>query len=467
MKRLVFCFDGSWNRIDAAHPTNVLFTAQSVLPQTRDGISQVIYYDEGVGTGDNDKFRGGLFGQGLVKNLSDAYRFLIFNHTPGDEIYVFGFSRGAFTARSFAGLIGTCGILQRPSAGRSNEAVELYKKRDDTDAFRQKLLEFRRDVAPHISVSDAEDQWRAANVPDYQLGQSPLLKITYLGVWDTVGALGVPDYIWNADGFNKDHRFHDTNLSPMVKSARHAVAIDESKADFKPTLWENLEELNTGRGKDPKAEDAPYQQKWFPGVHGGVGGGGPRRGLSDQALEWIWDGAGNAGLVLDSSKGSPIYGLSPSHLEYLENSQEDGGFSIIGTLMKYMPKTVRQPGPQALHEVSVSAQRRWHEKEEKLPEKSRYRPKPLEHVQADLDGLDVVALGMGEDGIELAPDNFTAHIVEPGDTLSGLAKRYLGDAKRWPEIASANRYKITNPDLIYVGQALRIPLAASGSEPTV
>lgn len=67
-----------------------------------------------------------------------------------------------------------------------------------------------------------------------------MLKITYLGVWDTVGALGVPDYIWNTEGFNKDHRFHDTNLSPMVMSARHAVAINESKADFKPTLWENL-----------------------------------------------------------------------------------------------------------------------------------------------------------------------------------------------------------------------------------
>jgi nucleoid-associated protein YgaU len=247
----------------------------------------------------------------------------------------------------------------------------------------------------------------------------------------------------------------------MVQSARHAVAIDESKADFKPTLWENLEELNGNRGKDPKAEDAPYQQKWFPGVHGGVGGGGPRRGLSDQALEWIWDGAGNAGLVLDSSKGSPIYSLSPSHLEYLENSEEEEGFSIIGTLMKFMPKSERQPGPQGLHEVSVSAQRRWHEKGDNLPEKSPYRPKPLQQVQPQLEALDSVSLGMGEDGIELAPDKFTAHIVERGDTLSKLAKHYLGDAQRWPEIAAANRYKITNPDLIYVGQSLRIPVAGN------
>jgi uncharacterized protein (DUF2235 family) len=446
------------HRIDTAHPTNVLFTAESVLPYTKDGTAQVIYYDEGVGTGDTDKFRGGLFGEGLVKNLSDAYRFLIFNHTPGDEIYIFGFSRGAFTARSFAGLIGTCGILQRPAAGRANEAVELYKRREDTEDFKRRLLEFRRDVAPHVSVSDAEDEWRAANIPDYQLGQSPRLKITYMGVWDTVGALGVPAYIWNADGFNKEHQFHDLSLSPMVESARHAVAIDERKADFAPTLWDNLDQLNAERGKNPSDEDAPYQQKWFPGVHGGVGGGGPRRGLSDQALEWIWDGAGNAGLVLDSAKGSRIYELHPSHLEWLENTEEEGGFSIIGTVMNLLPRSERNPGPQAIHEVSVSARRRWHEKPENLPERSPYRPSPLQNVERDLQALDVSDLGMGDNGIELAPDKFTIHIVEPGDTLSKLAKRYLSDAQRWPEIASANRYKITNPDLIYVGQALRIPL---------
>ena len=458
MKRLVFCFDGSWNRIDAANPTNVLFTAESVLPYTRDGIAQVIHYDEGVGTGDNDKFRGGLFGAGLLKNLSDAYRFLIFNHSVGDEIYIFGFSRGAFTARSFAGLIGTCGILQRRFAGRANEAVELYKRRDKSDAFREKLMRFRQEVSSHICVSDVEDKWRAANVPDYRPGITPALRIDYLGVWDTVGALGVPDYLWNADGFNKEHRFHDTDLSAMVKSARHAVAIDERKSDFKPTLWENLDELNAARGANPAGEDAPYQQKWFPGVHGGVGGGGPRRGLSDQALEWIWDGAGHAGLVLDSSKGSRIYDLHPSHLEWLENTEKEGGFDLIGAVMKILPQSDRLPGPKAIHEVSVSARRRWHEKEGNLPEGRAYRPKALEGLIDQLSALDLEMLGMGADGIELAPENFTVHVVEPGDTLSKLAKRYLFDAKRWPEIAAANRYKITDPDLIYVGQSLRIPI---------
>src|ERR1043166_9849175 len=96
MKRLVFCFDGTWNRLDAAFPTNVVITAESVLPLAAANTAQLIYYDEGVGTGRWDRIRGGLFGAGLMQNLANAYRFLIFNYTPGDEIYVFGFSRGAY-----------------------------------------------------------------------------------------------------------------------------------------------------------------------------------------------------------------------------------------------------------------------------------------------------------------------------------------------------------------------------------
>ncbi len=118
MKRLVFCFDGTWNKIDAEFSTNVVITAESVLPLSRNGVAQLIYYDEGVGTSRFDRIRGGVFGNGLVQNLAEAYRFLIFNYTSGDEIYIFGFSRGAYTARSFAGLLSTCAIPLRMHAGR-------------------------------------------------------------------------------------------------------------------------------------------------------------------------------------------------------------------------------------------------------------------------------------------------------------------------------------------------------------
>ena len=124
MKRIVIACDGTWKRIDAERPTNVARLAQAVLPAAPDGVAQVVCHLDGVGTGRGtgglarmlDRTLGGLFGQGLTATLAAAYRFLVFTYAPGDEVYLFGFSRGAFTARSLAGLIRNCGILERDEA---------------------------------------------------------------------------------------------------------------------------------------------------------------------------------------------------------------------------------------------------------------------------------------------------------------------------------------------------------------
>ena len=113
MKRIIFCFDGTWNRIDSKHPTNVLLMASSIAPIDDEGISQIVHYDNGVGTNWYDKRIGGAMGVGLLKNIRQAYQFLIFNYNEGDEVYAFGFSRGAFTARSFVGFIRSAGIIER------------------------------------------------------------------------------------------------------------------------------------------------------------------------------------------------------------------------------------------------------------------------------------------------------------------------------------------------------------------
>lgn len=131
MKRLVFCFDGSWNRLDADCPTNVVLMAESIRPTASDGTTQIVYYDEGVGTGKREKFRGGVLGMGLLTNLREAYRFLIFNYEPGDEIFIFGFSRGAYTARSFAGFTRHVGVLDINSASQINRALSLYIRRSE------------------------------------------------------------------------------------------------------------------------------------------------------------------------------------------------------------------------------------------------------------------------------------------------------------------------------------------------
>src|SRR6185312_473842 len=134
------------------------------------------------------------------------------------------------------------------------------------------------------------------------------------------------------------------------------------------------------RGVDPAASDAPYQQVWFPGVHGAVGGGGERRGLANIALDWIWDGARRAGLEFDTSPGSPAAALEADYRDVLVSSHANG---VMGFLLHKLPEGDRLPGPAALHEVSSSARQRWKEDPANLPEGRAYRPVTLSAV-ADL-----------------------------------------------------------------------------------
>lgn len=389
MKRLVFCFDGTWNRIDAAHPTNVLFTAESVIPIAPDGVTQLVYYDEGVGTGKGEWLRGGAFGAGLEKNLNDAYRFLVFNHTPGDEIYLFGFSRGAFTARSFAGLIARCGVLSRERITLVNKMMDDYFARTDNASFEMAMRPFRMANCPDVCISDAENDWRQATQPGYL--RRPLLGIRYVGVWDTVGSRGIPKYILGSSLANRKYEFHDLDLSPFVRSARHAVAIDEYKIDFEPTLWANLHVLNGARQIAENAPDAPYQQVWFPGNHGSVGGGGDIRGLSDQALDWIWDGAHAAGLHFDLAERSTVRSLAPRDDVPLINRTPKKGFNAVGWFFDLLPRRDRKDGPSELFQLSPSTKRRWHAS---VPSSGApYRPRTLELARDVLNALDPATLG--------------------------------------------------------------------------
>jgi uncharacterized protein (DUF2235 family) len=446
LKRLVFCFDGTWNRIESPTPTNVVLAAESVLPLAKDGTAQLIFYDEGVGTNKHEKFRGGIFGDGLVKNLADAYRFLIFNYSPGDEIFVFGFSRGAYTARSFVGLLNVCGVLLRSKASMVEFAIEQYKRRDNTDDYRDEMLTFRKDYSPYVVATDEEEAWRARITSQTNL---PRLAIRYLGVWDTVGALGIPArYTWFS-WINKKHQFHDTSLSKFVKSARHAVAIDERRKDFQPTLWGNLTEMNAGVDTDP--EELPYQERWFPGVHGSIGGGGERRGLSDQTLDWVLDGARAAGLVLDSDQYSQMYKLKPDYREYIENSDNPG---FLYKFMNEISVADRMPGPKNLAEVSKSGKRRWLERAKNLKGGVEYRPGSLKGVQKELEALDPGAYGLGQED----PDQkYETYEVQRGDGLMKIAKEKYGNANDYLRIYKANLNKLDSPDRIYPGQLLRVP----------
>lgn len=454
-KRLVFCFDGTWNRLDAVTPTNVVITAESILPLARDGTAQAIFYDEGVGTGRFDRLRGGLFGIGVVEKLASAYRFLVFNYTPGDEIFVFGFSRGAFTARSFVGMLRNCGVVSRSKAGRITDAVELYRSRDpklgpDSEAS----FRFRAEVSGSVVLNEKEDEWRVENVPGHRRGSRPVLKVAYLGVWDTVGALGVPTRYRLLSFFNRKFQFHDTNLSSMVEAGRHAVAVDERRMDFTPTLWSNIADLNRVAGRDPDDLFAPYQERWFPGVHCGVGGGGDFRGLSDQSLIWIWEGAQRAGLALDTSPGSRIYELAPDFRDRLSpfDLARLGRIALAKQRVVSLAwRSADRAGPSKWCEVSPSAHRRWQAAPETLVGgDGPYRPAPLLPFSERLDQP-------VSDFRLPPPGSYRIVCVKPRDTLGKIAARELGDRKRWREIYEINSDSLIDADHIFPGQPLRVP----------
>jgi uncharacterized protein (DUF2235 family) len=370
MKRLAIFCDGTWNQLASPHNTNVVLGAQAVLPRSKDGINQASYYNEGVGTSylvsrRLSRWIAGGLGLGLFDKIAEAYRFLVLNYELGDEIYVFGFSRGAYTARSLAGMITHCGILRREHIENVPRAFNFYKTRtSDMRSDSVNAKKFRAVHSYRTLMDEEERNWRREHYPQSDLESLPLFEITYLGVWDTVGALGMPKHL----GFSTNkYQFHDASLSGRVASARHAVAIDEMRKSFEPALWDNLEELRNTRGN---RDD--YEQLWFPGDHGSVGGGGDITGLSDSALLWILEGAERKGLELDrgllGAWRQRTQSMAPLH-----NSSEGHGF------MHRLYSKAPRKGPASLNELSESARERLMN-ESKSADAKLYRPVALKHL---------------------------------------------------------------------------------------
>lgn len=265
MKRLVCCLDGTWNTPDQeGNPTSVTRIMRAIRPVADDGTQQIVFYDKGVGTGGwLNRLRGGALGRGLGENVCDAYRFLVNNHEPGDEIYVFGFSRGAFTARSLCGLVGRIGLLPDERE---------YTTEDAWDAYRS-------------PAKDPDREGRLDAIADHAITD---VHVRLVGVWDTVGALGIPNdwFTWN---MRRRYAFHNTQLGHGIDHAFHALAIDERRGPFVPTLWR----LPPGEALPATDEAGPdetrtvVEQVWFPGVHTDIGGGYADNRLSNAPLDWM------------------------------------------------------------------------------------------------------------------------------------------------------------------------------------
>lgn len=292
MKRIVVLCDGTWNSPDIEDTTHLPELAVELQPSA----DQVVKYFSGVGVNDDSRFEtflgrgvnrifGGATGWGLGAKVKAAYTAIAETYEEGDEIYLFGFSRGAFTARSVAGMIRKCGIIDDTSARGVKKAFRLYRK---TGAFnhpdRTHIQEARARMSPRFATSTKDQGMRRD-------GAVPLVKIAYLGVWDTVGARGIPVAIFGgvAALWNKQYQFHDMALSSLVATARHAVAADERRRFYEPTLWENIADLNAKA--DPSGATTPYEQRWFVGDHAIVGGSAQTDQLSVYTKSWVARGA--------------------------------------------------------------------------------------------------------------------------------------------------------------------------------
>ncbi|MET0064272.1 MAG: DUF2235 domain-containing protein [Candidatus Thiodiazotropha endolucinida] len=295
MRRIIICLDGTWaspgNQVERGDgtevhkPSNVLKTYRAVLPLSEDGIDQISYYDEGVGAlsaqrglrnkalAKLDSVLGGAWGAGFEQNIEAAYTFIAGNKLPDDEIFVFGFSRGAGQARSLCRFIDWMGgMLHKRDAYFIPDFFKHYIETEAAEGaageLRQKLIASGKKIEPPVAT-----------------------KIRFLGVYDTVLALGSR---LRAD-FDREERttapglsFHVGDKPPVIVSvARQALAIDERRTDFRPEIWQDTH------------PDQSVEQRWFPGVHTSIGGGYANDGLANGALQWMINDAKQEGLAVD------------------------------------------------------------------------------------------------------------------------------------------------------------------------
>ena len=330
-KNVIVCTDGTWNHPAATDLASQDFTpsdtnvyklfallageAQTRSPTTRvkQVAGQVAFYDDGVGADGiwGVRVAEGATGAGLELKLRDCYKFISEQYELGDRLYLFGFSRGAFTARSLGGMLTRCGVPSRISLNDifASHAFDVYRRND-----------------PAVTA-----QYRT----DYQCRD---VTIEIIGVWDTVGALGIPIGFFST----LDHllfRFHDTSLHPNVRFGYHALAIDEKRESFAPTLWDAREGI---------------KQVWFAGVHGDIGGGYNETGLSDLALAWMLKSVQSHGI---------LFGDRAFHENGVPNITGDPLMTPMHDSYK-PPFVTAHPAVRAIAPsaaIHISVQQRWNE----------------------------------------------------------------------------------------------------------
>ena len=346
-KKLIVCFDGTWNTPSQEDngvpaPTNV-YKIYRALADEDNGVAQEKYYHTGVGTegGKLSKILDGAFGSSLGEHIESAYYWLADHYKAGDSIFMFGFSRGAFTVRSLGGMLagGLLDLSKVDKRTAKHEKVDIVSKLSRKQRSRGRWKAVKAAYAAYRRKGQHLLRFQS----DYKgcfFHQADPVPIDFLGVWDTVGAAGIPD---DAELLNalfdrkRKWEFHDKSLGKHVKVGRHAMALDEIRASFTVTRWSNL------------ARHADAVEKWFPGVHSDVGGGYEDSGLSDGALEWMISEAKKAGLAFSDVSGQ----IHPNPLGVIHNSYK-GVFQALRSRPRNVPAIIQ--GNKELHDTVLIRQ---------------------------------------------------------------------------------------------------------------
>lgn len=354
-RRLVALFDGTWSK--AATRTNVERLWKLVADHDANGIEQVCKYVVGVGVARGiEHWLGGAFGLGLSGNVKEGYAWLSTNWRHGDEIWLFGFSRGAYTARSLGGLIRKCGLLRPDASGAVTDAsvdaaYKLY--RNDLHPNDPKMVAFRTAYSREVSIR-------------------------FIGVWDTVGSLGIPGVASWFPFARSRYAFHDTELSKIVQYAYQALALDEHRPDFKPTKWTRPPK-SLVPGESPSAwkpGQIEVEQCWFVGAHGDVGGGEKSDGaghspdrLPEITLAWMQAKARGAGLAFNED-------YTPAPGAELDVPNDSFGKFMHGLYKVFKKPYQRVIGGGVNETIDPSVWQKWYAQ-------AAYRPEPVETAMQD------------------------------------------------------------------------------------
>ncbi|OHX36705.1 hypothetical protein BJL95_02170 [Methylomonas sp. LWB] len=296
-KNIVLCSDGTGNKGGYGSDSNVYKTYKAV-DVTSGKAHQFTFYDQGVGTDKSDTSKNkywtamsGAFGFGFQKNVLHLYHFLARCYVPGDNIFLFGFSRGAATVRAFAGFLNACGLIDPKHFLKTDGSID--------SAVLSGLVKQAMTCYGTGNPNQHQQFKKQFAFQDPNHAPDGNLKIHFVGVWDTVSALGFPkDFSVLLQGFGRSmdwltdhspwwkHSFYDYKLNNAIQNAYHAISIDDDRETFHPLVW------------DERDYDHYVEQVWFAGVHSNVGGGYPRTGMSDVALVWMLEKAMAHGLVI-------------------------------------------------------------------------------------------------------------------------------------------------------------------------